>query len=196
MKLETLKAALTYYAQSAECIDRHDVFVALDECARLDERFESKSTFKDSVTVITSGTLLDMLNITTYDTYGKLAVAHGGRASFDSYAHACRTDLMFEELTNEQLLDGYGYIADLWSENQSTGDNKPDGTFNHTSTIEYKNLTAWLGRLLITAAEEKVAPSVAKEWSYNKLIEANINEQEASDLSDHIFELVDIVKAE
>ena len=57
-----------------------------------------------------------------------------------------------------------------------------------------ENLTARLGKLLIDAAEQHIAPNAVDEIAYEMLIDAGIDEDTASDLSSWMFELAQFVE--
>lgn len=133
MKLRLIKEALEHYVLSADCSenDREEVFMAISECAQLEERYEDRDLWKDAVSLITNSDLLDFLNFTTYDILGKLNRINDGEAPFESYAREVRR-MPGYQLTDGQLRAGYEFIMDLWHDNEAygCGYNNPDGTFN------------------------------------------------------------------
>lgn len=134
MKLNILKAALEYYALSADCSneDRQEVFAAITSCAQVIERFDNSDLWKNECYVLSTDALDDLLNLATYDLFGKRQKAYGDhRLPFDHYASECRKYI--EGLTNEQLQLGYDIICDLWHENEADGAHNPDGTFAHNN---------------------------------------------------------------
>lgn len=132
MKLRLLKEALEHYVLSADCSenDRQDVFAAITECAQLEERYSDRELWKDSVHVITTSSLIDFLNMTTYDDFGKLAKSHDGRPPFDYYANEVRCGFQ-SDLTDNAIRCGYDFLCDLWGDNERYGNNNEDGTFRH-----------------------------------------------------------------
>ena len=131
MKLQTLENALKHYMLSADCSneEREDVDSALRTCYAVAERYEDRDLWQDSVQLITTNCLVDLLNTVTYDEYGKLARANNGKVEFSSYAYAVRQNTFLSQLTNGQLLCGYDLIADLWAANEATNDNDENGAF-------------------------------------------------------------------
>ena len=120
---------------SADCSekDREEVISALLSCQSVDERFVSKETWSDSVYVVTADMLSTLLNIATYDTFGRRAKPHGAeRVEFHHYAYDCRKDCWLDELSDEQLQLGFDIVSDLWQDNEAAGEHKPDGTFKHS----------------------------------------------------------------
>lgn len=130
MKLNVLKEALQHYVLSADCSEsnRKQVFEAIDECTELAERFDCRDIWKDEVYLVSSGSLSDLLNIATYDDFGKLARLHGTDVPFDYYAHDVRK-FNLTDLTNRSLQLGYDIIHDLWRDNEADGCHNEDGTF-------------------------------------------------------------------
>lgn len=132
MKLNILIAALKHYALSADCPeeDRDEVFAALASCTRTEERYEYNDLWHDSCYVLAADTLDDLLNIATYDWYGRLQKKYGEhRLPFYMYAAECRKYI--DNITDEQLELGYDVISDLWHDNETDGSHNEDGTFRH-----------------------------------------------------------------
>lgn len=132
MKLNVLKAALKHYALSADCseADRKEAFSALASCEHVAERYASSDIWQNECFVVTADTMDNLLNATTYDIYGKQRKLHGDNMDLNHYAQAVRSHAGLDELTNEQLEFGYEIISDLWSDNETYGNNNADGTFN------------------------------------------------------------------
>ena len=132
MKLELLKTALEHYVLSADCSEdnRKNVFEAIAECNELIERYESRDIWKDTVYLVSSESLSDLLNLATYDEYGKLARIHNGNVPFPYYADKVRK-WQHTDLTNRSLELGYDIVSNLWHDNEEQGKNKPDGTFDY-----------------------------------------------------------------
>ena len=136
MKLNILKAALEYYAMSADCSneDRQEVFAAITSCAQVQERFTYSDTYKNECYVLSADAMAGLLNIATYDWYGRRQKIYGNgehRLPFDHYAAECRKYI--PDLTNEQLELGYDYIGDLWHDNEALEQHNDDGTFKHNN---------------------------------------------------------------
>lgn len=130
MKLTTLTKALEQYILSAELSsnERQDALDALAECHEVAERFDNRDLWKDTVYLVSSDGLSDLLNIATYDIHGKRARIHEDDMQFDYYAYDVR-QLVSSDLTNRVLQLGYDIVHDLWYDNDANGDHNPDGTF-------------------------------------------------------------------
>lgn len=145
MKLSIIEKALASYIRSAECsaTDVDEVLTAIQECAATRDRYRDDDIklWKENVQIIPLTTLMDFLNITTYDVYGKMQkTALKNRIDnipterytipLDQYAYECRKQMPgCELLTNSQLECGYEYIRDLWFDNEADGCHNDDGTF-------------------------------------------------------------------
>lgn len=132
MNLNVLIDALTYYARSADCPeeDLDTVFDGLRECWQVKERYREADVWKHEVNFIASCTLMDLLNVATYDTYGYCKRNYKQNMSFGDYAYRCREFADFAALTDSQLLVAYDFISDLWRDNEADGFNRADGSFN------------------------------------------------------------------
>lgn len=135
MKLTTLREALSHYICTAhlDSNERLDVVETIEELARVEERYTDSSRCEDAVCVVTINDITQLLNIATYDIYGRLAVNRpSNHLSFVVYAEAVRSKLDVE-LTDTTLESGYFFIHDLWQDNEELGCNNADGTFNKTT---------------------------------------------------------------
>lgn len=125
MKLRTIKNALEFYAQSEHCENKADVLEAIVECSELIKRDVDEY---DTVHIVSNNNMIDLLNVSTYDEFGKI-LAKNSEATFYDYAKLVRKDMMFSDLTNETIRPGYEFVFDLWHNNEAVGSNNPDGTF-------------------------------------------------------------------
>jgi hypothetical protein len=127
MNLERVRKAVELAAAQPGGIDYQ---MELDELLELEERIrkEEDDAYVGCIQFVDTMAMLDLMNMSTYDDYGKLAKAHGRDATFDEYATEVRK--WHPTLTDENLHCGYDYVKDLWSDNEATGSNNEDGTFN------------------------------------------------------------------
>lgn len=126
MKLGTLKKALEHYLYTADC-DKEEVVEALTECAQLEERFDDYEALEGNSCILSINSVLQLLNLTTYDIYGKMKKA-GRCTSLNHYAHEVRLKLGLD-MTLDTLSIGYSFVKDLWHDNEEIGANNEDGTF-------------------------------------------------------------------
>lgn len=122
MELSVLKSVLEFYLNSGN--ESESVERLLDDCNELIDRgFEPD----DTVQIIPDLTVMDLLNISTYDEFGKL-LKQNPETTVDEYRQIC-TDLFTTDLSTTTVESGYYFIRDLWSDNEHYGHNNSDGTF-------------------------------------------------------------------
>lgn len=143
MKLETLTNALRHYLLSADAQDVHSVFDALEECNALAERFSGRDIWKDTLYLVSADSLDTLLNMATYDIYGKLAKPRKGIVSFSLYEDTVRTYGM-DDMTRSSLMLGYDIVSDLWLSNEESGDHNPDGTFRHSTELPGESMKQYV----------------------------------------------------
>ena len=83
----------------------------------------------DDCHILAENDVINLLNVTTYDVYGRLYAANNGNVTFEQYANKCRTYLEWECASDTTLKVGYEFISDLYSDNEKDGYHNPDGTF-------------------------------------------------------------------
>jgi hypothetical protein len=129
MKLETVKKSLELYLTTVTNeTERIEIQNSINECQQQIDRYQSRDIWEDDIYVITPNSLVDLLNFSTYDEYGKLRRTNGS-VTLEQYRELVNKQ-MFLDLTDNSLQLGLDVIGDLWSDNEEYGDNNPDGTFN------------------------------------------------------------------
>jgi hypothetical protein len=129
MKLETVKKSLELYLTTVTNeTERIEIQNSINECQQQIDRYQSRDIWEDDIYIITPNSLVDLLNFSTYDEYGKLRRTNGS-VTFEQYRELVNKQ-MFLDLTDNSLQLGLDVIGDLWSDNEEYGDNNPDGTFN------------------------------------------------------------------
>ena len=129
MKLETVKKSLELYLTTVTNeTERIEIQNSINECQQQIDRYQSRDIWEDDIYVITPNSLVDLLNFSTYDEYGKLRRTNGS-ITLEQYRELVNKQ-MFLDLTDNSLQLGLDVIGDLWSDNEEYGDNNPDGTFN------------------------------------------------------------------
>lgn len=128
ISIERLRKAVEIAAQQPGGIDYQ---AELDEIIELEDRLKDNKDYdlwQGDIQLVDTAAMCDLMNIATYDDYGKAAKLQNGKLSLDEY----RASIKFLDgcLTDENLRCGYEIIADLWSDNEVLGENNPDGTFN------------------------------------------------------------------
>lgn len=91
----------------------------------------AKDEWLQDVTPMTTASCISVLNMLTYDIYGKIARRNHGEVLLEEYMDACRYELDgVDTMTESQLQYGYDFVGDLWQENENINGNNADGTFN------------------------------------------------------------------
>ena len=128
MKLETIKKSLELYLTTVtDETERIGIQNSIKECEQQIERYQSRDIWKDTIYIITPNSLVDLLNISTYDGFGKMKRTNGS-VTLEQYRELVNKR-MFMDLTDGSLQLGLDVINDLWTDNEQYGDNNPDGTF-------------------------------------------------------------------
>jgi hypothetical protein len=124
MELSILKSALELYLNSDNCSDPESVQKTINDCNELlNNGFEPT----DTVQIVPDLTIMDLLNISTYDEFGK-QLKQNPNTTIDEYRQTCN-NMFSNELTTSMVESGYYFIRDLWNDNEHYGNNNPDGTF-------------------------------------------------------------------
>jgi hypothetical protein len=108
------------------------------EVNQLDERLKAAKLdeiFDGSCYVVSISDIIDAVNYAAYDIYGKLQRNSTTRISTDEFIAECRRTLTLDGFTDEMIREGYDFVSDLWYDNESVGNNKPDGTFDTGSEM-------------------------------------------------------------
>ena len=127
MQIRTLRNAIEFYAQNGNC-DSNELDQIRKLIADCDELVNRNVDETDSVLAVPVFSLSDLLNIATYDTFGRM-LKQNPDTTFEQYATAVRK-LLLSDLTDSALELGYYFIRDLWNDNEHFGHNKPDGSFS------------------------------------------------------------------
>lgn len=128
MELSLLKTVLESYLKSGNCSESESESIerALYDCYELTNRGYSQN---DTVQIVTDLSVMDLLNISTYNNFGK-QLKQNPNSTLDDYRQVCN-NLFLNELSTTTLESGYYFIRDLWSDNEQDGNNNPDGTFRY-----------------------------------------------------------------
>ena len=153
MKMTTLIEALMLlrHVQSHDADAVREIDDSLLELMQLRKYVKqdiSASVYDDACYVISASAACDLINIATYDIYGKLArvnCAVGEIHNTDTAIAARRSNLvkladykrdvqwLIDGIDGSILEDFFGFLDDLWTDNEQFGNNKPDGTFDHSN---------------------------------------------------------------
>ena len=130
MTLELLKKSLELYLTTVtDETEQTQVLQSISECQEQIDRYFSRDIWNDTIYIISPNSLSDLLNISTYDEYGKLKKSNGD-VTFEQYRELVN-DKMFLDLTDSSIELGYDIISDLWLDNEEYENHNPDGTMRN-----------------------------------------------------------------
>lgn len=121
MELSVLKSVLEFYLNSGN--ESESVKKLLDDCNELLDRGLNSD---DTVQIVPDLAVMDLLNISTYNKFGKL-LKQNSETNIDKYRQICN-DLLATDLSTTTIETGYYFIRDLWNDNEHYKNNNPDGT--------------------------------------------------------------------
>ena len=111
---------------------------ALDE-AHAQKELMDYELLKGQVHIVSLTTAMETVNMALYDGYGRNAKAAkktGSAYTFREFLDFARKSFI-ADATIDVLKDGFEYLDDLWEDNETYGNNNPDGTFRYN----YKKLS-------------------------------------------------------
>lgn len=150
MEIKLLKDALTHYVSTAECSQNDQVAQCLNAFTELTEAERAIANAGHdwyAIYPVPCMVIDELVNQFFYDTIGKLMRSHTYGMTVDQVRASTYTQQLIvseavtaiqeskELLTADQLPQstleaGIQLVIDLWLDNEATGDNNPDGTFN------------------------------------------------------------------
>lgn len=138
MTLELLKAGLQQLINQEQYAD--EAKQAIKEIEQVQQLAGPDDIFKGECYVLHSETVSDLLNIATYDAYGKLFVEHNRAVSLDDYEKVIRCQYGCDLMPSSAIELGYSIIGDLYEDNEDYGCHKPDGTFRSSLLYDITDL--------------------------------------------------------
>lgn len=115
--------------------ERNQITATINELDEIDRLAEPDSVFEGECYVLHSETVSGLLNVATYDAYGKLYVKYNGYVGFSDYEQTIRDRYECGYMPTAAIELGYDIIRDLYSDNEADGVHNPDGTFNHNNRL-------------------------------------------------------------
>lgn len=145
--LELLRATKHDDPEALHSIDEQ--LVEMYGLRRTVEEDHCANVFGDECYVVCASAAVDLMNIATYDIYGKLARDNCPVGSinehvvlkplddfvkFDDYKAAVKQQI---DCIHGSIIEvGYDIVSDLWFDNEKLGDHNDDGTFRHDILVE------------------------------------------------------------
>ena len=131
MKHSILEKALRSYVNKAEVSELPDVINALNELAVVKELATYVMEDSDNCILQAETVWEEFSASVTYDIYGRLARQTSDNVTYDSFRSAVEHTYCFvEQMPRDYFLGVYETNKALWDENEQTGYNNPDGTYN------------------------------------------------------------------
>lgn len=167
MKFDLLTTALKMLAESDEN-RKADAMNAVYEIQEMQRRLgHYDEIWNGSCYILPADTVSDLLNMTTYDEYGKLYAKRLDSeryVSLNDYENACRRNAGLEFASLATIMLGYDIVKDLYADNEISGCHNADGTFNHAYGYNptYRNAVKWLDALLLTSGESMEQEDLAE----------------------------------
>lgn len=132
MKLKIIEEALKMYEAHGNHDDQTQADIAncWIELAEMKKPKGVDDWYCTDVTILPSILMNDLCNRLLYDTYGRMARRlPNGRDIVANFINAVHTEEYLTEISDLILADAFDLIHDIWSDNETLGDNNPDGTF-------------------------------------------------------------------
>lgn len=104
----------------------------LNELNEIEKLVGPKDYFDGDCYVLHAETVIDLLNVVTYDAYGKLYAEYNGDVAFGDYEAAVRQRYGCDYAATAVLEVGFDIISDLYKQNEENDCHNQDGTFRHT----------------------------------------------------------------
>ena len=110
--------------------DRNSINAAIAELDEIEQRAGADDAWKHECYILHADSVCDLMNISTYDDYGKMYVKQHGTVNYVDYE---RMVLKYKPtITTAAIELGYDIVHDLYDENEQQGEHNPDGTFKHS----------------------------------------------------------------
>lgn len=179
MTTTLLKKALYDYLDNntVTISDKEQIEAFIKDCDDIERKAGDDSIWKYECYVLHAEDVSDLLNVATYDNYGKLYVANDHNVSLEQYT--ADVDGHYHAVPESAIQLGYDVIHDLYSDNDDLDSHYADGTFNPLGDCEQpakENLATALGQLLIDSDCKKTKPADVHRATYETLRTAGISE--------------------
>lgn len=199
MTTTLLKKALYDYLDNNTVTinDKEQIEAFIKDCDDIERKAGDDSIWKYECYVMHAEDVSDLMNIATYDSYGKLYVANDQNVSLEQYT--ADIDNHYYAIPESIIQFGYDVIHDLYSDNENLDSHYADGTFNPLGDYEQpakENLATMLGQLLIDSDNKKTSSAEVHRLAYEALHAAGINEFCAAILANSMQQLAGLIVRE
>lgn len=196
MTTTLLKKALYDYLNNntVTISDKEQIEAFIKDCDDIERKANDDSIWKYECYVMHAEDVSDLMNIATYDSYGKLYVANDQNVSLEQYT--ADIDNHYYAIPDSAIQLGYDVIHDLYSDNDDLGSHYADGTFNPLGDCERPakgNLATVLGQLLIDSDRNKTKPADVHKATYEMLRTAGIREYYSTIFANSMQQLAGLI---
>ena len=107
--------------------DRNSINAAIAELDEIEQRAGTDDAWKHKCYILHADSVCDLMNISTYDDYGKMYVKQHGTVNYVDYERMVLKYM--PTITTAAIELGYDIVRDLYDENEQHGEHNIDGTF-------------------------------------------------------------------
>lgn len=132
MTTTLLRKALLDYLDSTIVTeeDYNAINAAIVELDEIEQSAGANDAWKHECYILHADSVCDLMNMATYDEYGKMHVKQHGTVTYADYALMVLNYM--PTMTTAAIELGYDIVRDLHNENEPQGAHNPDGTFKHS----------------------------------------------------------------
>lgn len=124
------KALLDYLDNTTVTKEDYDAINAtIVELDEIEQRAGTNDAWKHECYILHAESVCDLMNMATYDDYGKMYVKQHGTVNYVDYERMVLKYM--PTMTTAAIELGYDIVRDLYGENEQQGKHNPDGTFKH-----------------------------------------------------------------
>lgn len=136
MDTKVLKDALIYYItkDNISQYELREVVKGLDDLCALHENALNNDDDYPEIQFVSDMTLLDLCNLTMYDTFGELARNYNGNPPVHLFARRVHERLGLASITYKQFKAVADFLGDLWRDNETIGANDESGKFKRSTS--------------------------------------------------------------
>lgn len=107
--------------------DYNAINAAIVELDEIEQRAGDNDAWKHECYILHAESLCDLMNMATYDEYGKMYVKQHGAVNYADYE--CMVLKYITTMTTAAIELGYDIVRDLYDDNEQQDAHNPDGTF-------------------------------------------------------------------
>jgi len=179
MTTTLLKKALHEYLNNSTVTsnDKEQIEAFIKDCDDIERKAGEDSIWKYECYVMHAEDVSDLMNIATYDSYGKMYVANDQNVKLEQYT--ANVDEHYHAVPESVIQLGYDVVHDLYYDNEDLDSHYADGTFNPLGDCPWsiaENMATKLGQLLIDSERNKTKPAYVHRATYETLRAAGVNE--------------------